>query len=363
MIRPRRPDAPQPDERPDDPTPVPVPPPTAADYAAEPLPSEVAADPAAGPHAGPDDVPVGDDAGLLERSDVDTAPLARERRRRPRRDVRPGRSRSAWPLVLPALLVVLVVTAWPIGRTVWLAARPSSLSVPGGDGGLGLDVLTGVLGSRTWWVAVSVTLLLVALAVLLQLLLASVVVAALRRVPLPRPLVALLLLAPYAVLPVASATVWRDALTSGHVAAWFGYDGDAVLPALVAVVGTEVWRGTGITALILLVGLRRVDHRLLDSAVADGATAWQRLRRVSWPAAAPAVAVAVVFRALDALRAFEAPLMAEPSTTLRTVPTLVWDATFTDLEVGLGAATSLLLLVLAAVVGGVLAALRPWRRA
>ena len=134
--------------------------------------------------------------------------------------------------------------------------------------------------------------------------------------------------------------------------------------AAFAVVAAEVWRGTGVTAVILLVGLTRVDRRLIDSAVADGATSWQRLLRVTWPAAAPAVAVAVLYRATDALRALEGPLLAAPSGGVRTVPVLTWETTFESFERGLGAASGVLLLVLTGLVAAVLVAvLRPGRRA
>lgn len=309
------------------------------------------------------DVPVEAVEEEHESATPDIAPVgpAPSPRRRSRRRPRPRR--SSWPLLAPAVVVLLALTVWPLGLGVWNALRRSSLSVPDDDAYVGLANVTEILASRQWWVAVSATLLLVAVAVLTQLVLAAGVAASLRRVVVPRPVRSVLLLAPFALLPVVTAASWRTAVTDGPLAVWFGYDGESTTAALVAVVVTEVWRGTGITALILLVGLRRVDDSLLESVRADGATAFQRLRRVTWPAVAPAVAVAVLFRSLDVLRSLEAPLLAEGSTTLRTVPLLVWDTTFDAFEVGLGAAMSLLLIVLAALVAAVVAvALRPGRR-
>lgn len=290
-------------------------------------------------------------------------PAPTRRRRRRRTAASPGRRRSGWPLLAPSLLVLAALTLWPLGLLVWTSLRRSSSAV-GDDTFVGLDNLTGLLGSGTWWLAVSVTLLLVAVTVLLQLLLASVVVASIRRLRLPLAVVSVLLLTPFALLPVVTAASWRAAVTSGVGPAWFGYDGGSSAAAAFAVVSGEVWRGTGITAVILLVGLTRVDRRLIDSAIADGATWWQRLLRVTWPAAAPAVAVAVLYRAMDALRALEGPLLAAPSGGVRTVPVLTWETTFDAFERGLGAATGVLLLVLAALVAGLLVAvLRPGRRA
>lgn len=295
---------------------------------------------------------------------IGPAPSRRLLRRRRRQDAVPRRRGRGWPLLAPAVVVLLGLTLWPLGLAVWTSSRRSS-AVVGDDTFVGLDNLTGLLSDRQWWLAVSVTLLLVAAAVLLQLLLASLLAASIRRLRLPAAVVVLVLLAPFALLPVVTATSWGTALTTGVGPAWFGYDGSTSSSAsALAVVAAEVWRGTGITTIVLLVGLARVDRALLESAVVDGATWWQRLRRVTWPAAGPAVAVAVVYRALDALRALEAPLLADPPDGLRTVPVLAWDTTFEAFERGLGAATSVLLLLLAAVVGGALAlALRPGRDA
>lgn len=266
------------------------------------------------------------------------------------------RTRS-WPWVLPALVLVLVTTLWPLGRGVWESLHRSSFTTPADDSFIGIGNYTTLLSSGTWWRAVGVTLGLVAVAVVLQLLLAAAFAASLRRVTVAAPVVRVLVLLPLGLLGVATATVWRDAVTVGFVPQWFGLDGTGDVTRVVGALLAEVWRGTGITTIILLAGLRRVSRPLLESAVADGAGPWQRFSRVVLPAAGPAVAVAVVYRALDALRAFEAPRLLADGTVpdpVHTVTTLTWDTTFSAFETGLGAAMSVLLVLLAALVGAAL---------
>ncbi len=61
----------------------------------------------------------------------------------------------------------------------------------------------------------------------------------------------------------------------------------------------------------------------------------------------PAFAVATAYRALDAFRAIEGPLLVdEPGATIHTAPQVIWDTTFSSLELGLGAAMSIVLLVI-----------------
>jgi multiple sugar transport system permease protein len=271
--------------------------------------------------------------------------------------------KGGWGLVAPFLLVLAALTLWPLGRAVYTSLSTQSLTTPDDTAFVGPDNYVEVVTSIDWWVAVALTLVFVAVVVVIQLLLASGFAAALRRITIIAPYIRVLVLVPFAVMATAAAFVWREGITTGFAPAWFHYTGDGQISALASVAVGEVWRGTGITTLILLAGLTRVPPELLESAVADGANPRQRLTRVVLPAAAPAVAVAVVYRSLDAFRAFEAPLLAEPSLPqLRTAPLLLWDTTFTSFEIGLGAAMSVVLLAVVGLLGTTLMLLLRVRR-
>ena len=272
-------------------------------------------------------------------------------------------AKGGWRLVAPALVVLSVLTLWPLGQAIRTSLYTESLTTPDDTSFDGVHNYLEVFESLDWWVAVALTLVFVAVVVVLQLLLAAGFAAALRRITVAAPYIRVLVLVPFALMATVMALVWRDGVVDGFAPAWFHYSGDGQVAALAAVAAGEVWRGTGITTLILLAGLSRVPPALLESATADGATARQRLTRVVLPAAAPAVAVAVVYRALDAFRAFEGPLLAEPSLSqLRTAPLLVWDTTFTSFEIGLGAAMSVVLLAIVGVLGILLTLLLRVRR-
>ncbi len=271
--------------------------------------------------------------------------------------------KGGWRLVAPFLIVLAALTLWPVGRAVYTSLSTQSLTTPDDTAFVGPDNYVEVVTSIDWWVAVALTLVFVAVVVVIQLLLASGFAAALRRITIIAPYTRVLVLVPFAVMATAAAFVWREGITTGFAPAWFHYTGDGQISALASVAVGEIWRGTGITTLILLAGLTRVPPALLESAVADGANPRQRLTRVVLPAAAPAVAVAVVYRSLDAFRAFEGPLLAEPSLPqLRTAPLLLWDTTFTSFEIGLGAAMSVVLLAIAGLLGTMLMLLLRVRR-
>ncbi|MBD8607916.1 sugar ABC transporter permease [Aeromicrobium sp. CFBP 8757] len=262
----------------------------------------------------------------------------------------------SWRWLAPAVVVLLVVTAWPVGRAVWTSLHRSTLTNPDDRRFVGLDNYTDLLSSRTWWLAVAATLTVVVLVVALQVVLGMAFAVALRRLGVAWPVTRVLVLLPFGMLAIVSAVVWRDAVTTGFAASWFDLDDVGPVGSLVAVSAGEVWRGTGITAVILLAGLLRVPTSLMASAIADGATARQRVTRVVLPAMGPAIAVAVTYRALDAFRILEGPLVVDQpgATSTRTAPFLVWDTTFSSYEIGLGAAMSIVLLLLAALIAAFL---------
>jgi ABC-type sugar transport system permease subunit len=251
-------------------------------------------------------------------------------------------------LLLPAAAILIVLAAIPLVRMIVFSFMTRSATVPDGKFAWFSNFLE-VLGASQWWLAVALTLVVVTVAVLIQLVLAAAFAATLRRIPVGGPWLRVLLLVPLVVMPAAAAVAWRDGWAAGFAPAWFHYtDGVGQLAGLMTILSHEVWRGTGITAVILLAGLSQVKPSLIDSAIADGATPWQRLTRIVLPAAAPAIGVAILYRSLDALRSIEAPVLAASSLgQLSTASQLVWDTSFTSFELGLGAAMSLVLVLLA----------------
>jgi multiple sugar transport system permease protein len=276
-----------------------------------------------------------------------------------------SRPRSPWLLVGPAVALLTILAVLPLIRLVVESLFRRSLTSPGDTSFAGVGNYVDILTSRQWWLAVALTLVVVTIAVLIQLLLASAFAGTLRRITIGGPWVRAFLLIPFVLAPVVTATVWRDGWSAGFVPVWLHANvGGGQLAGLASVLSHEIWRGTGITTVILLAGLSQVKPSLLDSAIADGATAWQRLTLVVLPAVAPAVGVAALFRALDALRSIEAPILAANSLgQLTTATQLVWNTSFDSFELGLGAAMSIVLLLVTAGLGFLLSLVLRVRRA
>src|SRR3712207_2072450 len=119
-------------------------------------------------------------------------------------------------------------------------------------------------------------------------------------------------LVPWAVLTVVTAIMWKSIFDPnlgfvntvlGTDTVWLGEEPHA----LGVMIFADVWKTAPFMALLLLAGLQVIPSEIYEAAKVDGATAWQRFRKITLPLLMPALLVALIFRTLDALRIFDLP--------------------------------------------------------
>ncbi len=124
---------------------------------------------------------------------------------------------------------------------------------------------------------------------------------------------------------------------------WFGERFSAFFVIILA----EVWKTTPFIALLLLAGLTTIDDGLYEAARVDGASAWQRFRRITLPLMKPAILVALLFRTLDAFRVFDSIfVMTRGSVDTESVSILGYNQLISRLNLGLGSAVSVLIFLM-----------------
>ena len=74
------------------------------------------------------------------------------------------------------------------------------------------------------------------------------------------------------------------------------------LPAMIAI---DVWKTTPFMSLLLLAGLQLIPTDLYEAADVDGANKFRQFISITLPLLRPTLAVALVFRTLDAIRVFD----------------------------------------------------------
>ena len=258
-------------------------------------------------------------------------------------------TRLAFILVAPAALLMLAVTAYPIGYAIWLSLQRNSLTTPNDTRFIGLGNYQTILTDRYWWTALAVTLAITVASVSIEFVLGLALALTMHRTLIGKGLVRTAVLIPYGIVTVAASYGWYYAWTpgTGYLANVLPHGSAPLthqLSSLGIVVIAEVWKTTPFMSLLLLAGLALVPADLLKAAEVDGAGAWRRLWKITLPLIKPAILVALLFRTLDSFRVFDNIYVLTGGTgNTASVSVLGYDNLFKGFNVGLGSAISVLI--------------------
>jgi multiple sugar transport system permease protein len=279
-------------------------------------------------------------------------------RRAPKAELSEGAKaerRLGWMLCAPAVIVMLAVTAYPIGYAIYLSLERYDLRFPNASKFVGLDNYGAVLSSQYWWAALLRTLIITIISVAIELVLGMLLALLMHRTLVGRGSLRTAVLIPYGIVTVVAAFSWQYAWTpgTGYLVKWL--DAGAPLThqiqAIAIIILAEVWKTTPFMALLLMAGLALVPDDLQNAARVDGATAWQRFVKITLPLMKPAILVALLFRTLDAFRIFDNIfILTKGGNNTQSVSILGYDNLFTALNLGIGSAISILIFVCVAII-------------
>ena len=257
----------------------------------------------------------------------------------------------AWMLCAPAVLAMLLVTAYPIAYAIVLSLQDVDLRFPDEGGFAGLSNYSAVLTSDLWWTDIFNTVFIMLISVSIELVLGMAIALVMHRAIFGRGVVRTSVLIPYGIITVVAAFAWQFAFSpeTGFVnnlplisdeMDWFG----GRFSSFAVIILAEVWKTTPFMALLLLAGLVTIDGQLYEAARVDGATAWQRFTRITLPLMKPAILVALLFRTLDAFRVFDTIfVMTRGALDTESVSILGYNQLISRLNLGLGSAVSVLI--------------------
>ncbi|MGI8713841.1 MAG: carbohydrate ABC transporter permease [Solirubrobacteraceae bacterium] len=265
--------------------------------------------------------------------------------------------RLAFTLVAPAAIVMLAVTAYPLIDTIILSLQRADLRFPGANKFVGLSNYGHVLSAPIWWQDVLHTAIITVISVSIQFVLGMLLAIAMHRVIFARGTLRAIALIPYGIVAVVAAYSWNYAWSlnnGGWIPRLLGVSGDPLshpFGSYVAIIMTEIWKNTPFMALLLLAGLSLVPDELLDAAKMDGASTWQRFRRITLPLMKPAILVALLFRTLDAFRIFDTIyIFNQGANGTESISILNYNTLLSRLNLGLGSAVSVLLFVFVGII-------------
>ncbi|HEU5431482.1 MAG TPA: sugar ABC transporter permease [Thermomicrobiales bacterium] len=274
--------------------------------------------------------------------------------------------RDGWLLAAPAIVLILALSVYPLLRSLTLSFQKWDLQSPAHPF-VGFANYAAALGDARVWTALGNTWLIVVAAVALEFLLGLGLALLLVGDFWGKRLILPLLMLPVMMAPVVVGLTWRMLWDSQHgainqILGWVAGRPVGVVwlahrdTALVAMIVTDVWQWTPFMLLILLAGLAGISPELYEAAALDGAGWWHAFRDITLPGIARVVAVAVLFRALDAFKIFDFVFMftqGGPGTSTESVSWYIYQLGFKFFRLGYASAVSYLVLIMLSVVATV----------
>jgi multiple sugar transport system permease protein len=273
-------------------------------------------------------------------------------------------ARLGWMFSAPALIIVAAVTIFPIVYSVVMSF--SYVNVTGS--GIALNGFTTsnyhlVFTNSTWHYALFFTIIYTLITVIVELVLGTCIALVLERLVAGRGWMMALLLLPWSMITVINAELWLYIYNATYGVAEYiatelhlpvppaGFLGTST-PAIISLMIADIWKTTPFVAIIVLAGLVMLPGDIYEAAEVDGSSGWSTFWRITLPLLRPTIALALLFRVLQAFGLFDLPYVMTgggPGTSTTSLAILGYDALFKNLSFGPGSAvavtTALLVLI------------------
>ena len=282
-------------------------------------------------------------------------------------------ARLGWTFTAPALIFVGAVTIFPIVYSVVLSFSNATVS----GNGVALNGFTTsnyslVLKNSTWHYALGFTIIYTLVTVIVELAIGTMIALVLERMVAGRGFMMALLLIPWSMITVINAELWgyiyqgtygaADAILNAVGLGHPNILGTVRRPAIIGLMIADIWKTTPFVAIIVLAGLVMLPGDIYEAAEVDGSSGWSTFWRITVPLLRPTLALAVMFRVLQAFGLFDLPYVLTgggPGTATTSLAILGYDAIFKNLAFGPGAAVAVTSALL--VLFGCLLSLRTFR--
>jgi multiple sugar transport system permease protein len=257
----------------------------------------------------------------------------------------------------PALLFVAVFVFYPLSQLFYISMTSESLL--GGGEFVWFDNYLAAFNDRNFWRAfwftvrytVFITPVLIGLGFLLALLMA-----------VDRPIVRAtrgVVFLPVVIGLASSSLLWVwlfdqqvgllnkllvDLAVLDEPMVWFNRPGTGLFAVIVSV----VWKVVGFGMIIMLAGMQTINQEVIEAAMIDGASYWQRVRRIIVPLSSRAILLATLISAIGSMLAFDQfYLMTGGAPRGQTFTSVYWiyQNSFVYFKLGYGSALSIILML------------------
>ncbi len=268
---------------------------------------------------------------------------------------------TAWLLLAPALLVMLVFTVYPVLRSVFLSMTKYRMGMEAPEW-IWFSNFERLAGNKTFWKVMRNTIAFALMTVIPSMLLGLGLALLVNRKGRHIGFIRTAYFYPSVMPMIAIASIWMFIYMAGNglldqMVQAMGFNQlnvlsnkDTVLPAMAIM---YVWREAGYLMVFFLSGLQSINADVLEAASIDGATGWKTFRHITLPLLAPTtlfvstVAFTNCFKLAD-----HVIIMTEgaPNNASTLLLYYIYQQGFTNMNYGVSSALTVIMLVMLLVV-------------
>jgi multiple sugar transport system permease protein len=267
------------------------------------------------------------------------------------------------PLLLPAVILLALLSIYPFGWLIYMSFNAVGLAPGAPNEFVGLDNWSRMFGDSQYWTSWGILAKYSAVSMVLEVGLGTLLAILLNRSRHEKLLITILLM-PMMMAPVVAGLLWQY-LYNGTFGWYFWIlrslgllDGGTILGssdiALWAIVAVDVWEWTPLVALIVLSGLKLVPQDQMEASWMDGAGPVRSFFQVALPSIKGSLMIAILLRFMDNIRIidhFIALTGGGPANSTKILPLYLYEQSFGFFELGYGASIALTLLLVTILFG------------
>jgi multiple sugar transport system permease protein len=256
----------------------------------------------------------------------------------------------------PAVLFVLVFTAYPLGQMIWMSFHNWSLINP--PRYVGLANYRRAFGDEQFWVSFAFTLKYTAIITPILIVGGYLLALLTSRNSRMRRFTRTTVFIPVVIGLGVSSLLWywlfstdfglvnralQDLGVIDKPVLWLGVDADRSMMAIIASVS---WKVIGFGMILFVGAIQAIPTEIQEASLVDGASYWQRVTRVILPLTLRTVLVVTLVSVIGSLLAFDQFYImtaGQPQNETATSVFYVYLNSFPYLRLGYGAALSLIL--------------------
>ena len=271
--------------------------------------------------------------------------------------------RFALLLFAPALVVLIITTTAPLVYLAWTSLQRIDLGMPWLTGFAGVGNFGKMGSDPRFWNSLLLTIVYTTSTVVLQVTIGLCLALLVLRIPKGQAVARVAAILPIVLAPVVVGLFWRtlvlapdfglvDLVTRALGLGSHNWLGDPQL-ALISVIAIHTWQWTPFAFLVILASLASLPPDVYEAARIDRASPYQRFVHITLPLIRPAIVVVVIMRMMIALSAFAAIYAATgggPGTATEILNLYAYRTSFSELNLGYGAALAMILLAITLVV-------------